>query len=148
MARGIKISAIGVAGILLLFILLVSVRFFESRLFYDPLIEFFKNESKVLPDYNTIKLLLNLAMRYLLNTLISIGIIYLIFKDRAVIKLTTLLYALFFILLISAFSIIISSEKVNLLLLFYIRRFIIHPIFLLLFIPAFYYQKTARIKEN
>ncbi|WP_159800144.1 exosortase F system-associated protein [Flavobacterium sp. MK4S-17] len=148
MAKGIKISAIGVAGILLLFILLVSVRFFESRLFYDPLIEFFKNENKVLPDYDTIKLLLNLAMRYLLNTLISIGIIYLIFKDRAIIKLTTLLYALFFILLISAFSIIISSEKVNLLLLFYIRRFIIHPIFLLLFIPAFYYQKTARIKEN
>jgi exosortase F-associated protein len=148
MAKGLKISAIGVAGILLLFILLVAVRFFESRLFYDPLIEFFKNENKVLPDYDTIKLLLNLAMRYLLNTLISIGIIYLIFKDRAIIKLTTLLYALFFILLISAFSIIISSEKVNLLLLFYIRRFIIHPIFLLLFIPAFYYQKTARIKEN
>jgi exosortase F-associated protein len=29
-------------------------------------------------------------------------------------------------------------------ILFYIRRFLIQPIFLLLFLPAFYYQKQNR----
>jgi exosortase F-associated protein len=33
-------------------------------------------------------------------------------------------------------------------LVFYIRRFIIQPIFLLLFVPAFYFQQLASKKNN
>ncbi|WP_256387090.1 exosortase F system-associated protein [Flavobacterium sp. 140616W15] len=32
----------------------------------------------------------------------------------------------------------------NNLMLFYVRRFLIQPIFILLFIPGFYYQKLSK----
>jgi exosortase F-associated protein len=32
--------------------------------------------------------------------------------------------------------------------LFYIRRFIIHPIFVLLFIPGFFYQKSFKFDNE
>ncbi|WP_374707786.1 exosortase F system-associated protein [Flavobacterium sp. J372] len=43
--------------------------------------------------------------------------------------------------LMIAFIIVVNTEKPNLLALFYIRRFLIQPLFLILFIPAFYYQR-------
>ena len=39
---------------------------------------------------------------------------------------------------------IIKFGETNKMNLFYIRRFIIQPIFLILFIPAFYYQKKIK----
>jgi exosortase F-associated protein len=51
-------------------------------------------------------------------------------------------YLLFFIILISLFFIVLFFfGETNKMTLFYIRRFLIQPIFLLLFLPAFYYQK-------
>jgi exosortase F-associated protein len=35
-------------------------------------------------------------------------------------------------------------DKENNFVLFYIRRFLIQPLFLLLFIPAFFYQKRIK----
>lgn len=141
MQRKIKIGNLEIAGIILLVVLLVCVRLFQEQLFYDPLLPFFKTENRVLPEYDSFKLFLGLAFRYLLNTAISIGIIYLCFKDRAMLRLTVILYAVFFAVLIAAFFLVINAEDVNLLLLFYIRRFLIQPLFLILFLPAFYYQK-------
>lgn len=127
--------------IALLLVLLVLVRLFEGRLFYDPLIEFFKHEGSPMPDYDTGKLFLSVAFRYFLNTFISLGIIWLIFKDRAILRLTFILYIVFFVVLATVMYSILRSSDINLLLLFYVRRFLIQPLLLILFVPAFYYQK-------
>jgi exosortase F-associated protein len=48
------------------------------------------------------------------------------------------------ILMISFFFVLNFFGEQSKMILFYIRRFIIQPIFLLLFIPAFYYQKKVK----
>lgn len=136
-----KVNVFSAAAITVLLILLVCVRLFEEKLFYDPLLEFFRHEGKILPDYNTPRLLLHLGLRYWLNSLLSIAIVWFCFKDKSVIKVTLLLYALFFVVLMAAFFITLNADNPGLMVLFYIRRFLIQPLFLILFVPAFYYQK-------
>jgi exosortase F-associated protein len=97
-----------------------------------------------LPQYDAVRLGLSLFFRYTLNAILSLGIIWLFFKDKGILKLSSLLYAGFFIILITAFYIVLSANEPNMLVLFYIRRFIIQPLFLILFIPAFYYQNKAK----
>lgn len=132
-------------GIIFLIGLLVIVRYYEQIIFYDPFINFFKYEfqDKILPEYNLNKLFLNLFFRYSINTVISISIIYLLFKDKTTIKITAILYVVFFFILSILFLIVLKFYNDHL-LLFYLRRFLIQPIFLILFIPAFYYQKINK----
>jgi exosortase F-associated protein len=132
---------------IILFTLLLLVRVYQEQLFYDPFLNYFKGENydgKPLPQYDAVQLGLNLLFRYTLNSLLSLGIIWLFFKDKSILKLSSLLYAGFFIILITAFYIVLSANEPNMLVLFYIRRFIIQPLFLILFIPAFYYQNKAQ----
>ncbi|MDP3681129.1 MAG: exosortase F system-associated protein [Flavobacterium sp.] len=132
---------------LLLVVLLVLVRAFENQLFYDPFLDFFKKDfTKLrLPSFNSSYLFLGLLFRYTLNTVISLGIIYVIFKDVAMVKFAFVLYYFFFMILIVAFFYIVyfANENSNW-VLFYVRRFLIQPIFVLLFVPGFYYQKQNK----
>ncbi|QYJ67178.1 exosortase F system-associated membrane protein [Flavobacterium litorale] len=145
MQKKINLSAGTIMAIVLLLILIVLVRVFQNQLFYDPLLAFFKAEGKEeLPSYDTTKLLGGLAFRYLLNSILSLGIIYLVFRDKAILKLCSILYIAFFMVLLTVFYIVITANNVDLLLLFYVRRFLIQPLFLILFLPAFYYQKKVR----
>lgn len=139
-----KINTVSALAIAVLVVLLVCVRLFQDTLFYDPLIAFFKQEGAVLPAYNSGRLFLGLAFRYLLNSGISLGIIWFCFKDKSILKLVSLLYVVFFALLTAAFFIAVNAKNPSLLLLFYIRRFLIQPLFLILFIPAFYYQRQNK----
>lgn len=125
--------------------LLALVRIFENELFYDPFLVFFKNENaSIYPETESIKLCLSLLFRYFLNTIISLAILYVIFKDLNLIKFVAILYILFFVLLIISFYIVLNFfDESHKMTLFYIRRFIIQPIFILLFIPAFYFQKKS-----
>ena len=134
---------LAIVGILVL--LLVCIRLFEAKIFYDPFLDFFKTDfqNKELPNYDIFKLLLNLFLRYFLNTAISIGMLYILFKDKNITKLSLLLFVFLFIVLIILFFIELKFVN-DYLLLFYTRRFLIQPIFLILFIPAFYYQKLNR----
>lgn len=132
--------------IVLLIAVLASIRSFEESLFYDPFLNFFKMEfaQLPLPKFDLLRLIISIAFRYFLNTTISLAIIYLIFKESDLVKFSTLLYLFFFVaLIITFFSIIHISGSSNNLMLFYVRRFLIQPLFLILFIPAFYYQKFA-----
>lgn len=135
-----KIFSIGV-----LFLLLLLIRAYEDVLFYDPLLDFFKGDYKnfPLPDLDLLKLNLGVAFRYVLNTGISLGILWFIFKDSEIMKLSVLLYAILFVLLLMVFNYLLyTSEGVqNQLPLFYVRRFLIQPVFLLVLLPAFYFQK-------
>jgi len=122
--------------------LLFFVRAFELELFYDPLNSYFQNEYlyREIPSINRWKLLSNLFYRYTLNSLISIGIIYLIFRNKKMINFLLLFFTVAFILLIIIFFISIRNNlEEGYLFSFYVRRFIIHPLFLLILIPAFYY---------
>ncbi len=127
--------------------LLVLVRAFENQLFYDPFLDFFKTDfAKLrLPSFNSFRLFLGLFSRYTLNTAISLGIIYILFKDVTMVKFAFALYYFFFMILMAAFFYIVyyANENSNW-ILFYVRRFLIQPIFVLLFIPGFYYQKKNR----
>jgi exosortase F-associated protein len=123
---------------------LVLIRAFENQLFYDPFLEYFKRDYAIspLPAYNPEKLFLGLLFRYALNSMLSLGIIYVLFKEADMVKFTAVLYVFFFLILIAAFfAVIYFYREHNNFLLFYVRRFLIQPIFVLLFVPAFYYQK-------
>ncbi|MBT0607309.1 exosortase F system-associated membrane protein [Aequorivita echinoideorum] len=138
-------KALRIILLVLLFGTLVLVRAFEDSLFYDPLLNFFKSDSdqKPLPEMDTFALQANIAFRFLINTLISLAIIFVIFRERGIVKLSAVLYAWLFAILFLAFSFIIfTSEEVGThMLLFYVRRFLIQPILLLVLLPAFYFQK-------
>lgn len=133
-------------GIFVALFLIICIRFFEDKLFYDPFLQFFKSDyqNKSLPNFDSFKLLLNLFLRYLANTLLSISIIYLLFQNKMHVKIASFLYLILFVVLITVFSFLVfGSDKPDYLLLFYVRRFLIQPVLLLLLIPAFYFQKKT-----
>ena len=132
--------------IVLLFLLLVMVRAFANDLFYDPFIEYFKNDylQKPVPNFSGSKLLIDLFFRYSLNSLISLVVIYVAFLNRSFLIFAIKFYIIAFIILIITFFIILKGELAHgYLFAFYIRRFIIHPLFVLLLLPAFYYKQLT-----
>ena len=140
MSRWIKILLVFVG-----FALLVLVRLYEDSLFYDPLLKFFKTDhtTQPLPAIETGKLILNTVLRYLINSAISIGVIWIIFQKKSVLKFSIVLYGILLLLLMTAFFILLqTSEAGQHLPLFYVRRFLIQPLFLLLLLPAFYLQRV------
>ena len=144
MLRKILNDKIRLAQFLFLVGLLALIRAFEDQLFYDPFLDYFKNDfaNLPLPIFNPFQLFFGLLFRYTLNTFVSLGIIYVLFKDVQMVKFALVLYYFFFMLLIISFFFIIYYVKGhNNLALFYVRRFLIQPIFVILFVPAFYYQK-------
>jgi exosortase F-associated protein len=132
---------------LLLVCLLIGVRAFEDNLFYDPFLIYFNGDylASPLPEFDALLLFLGLLFRYVLNTVLSLGIIYFLFKDKEMIKFASILYLFFFLVLMSAFFFILYFYgNQNNFVLFYVRRFLIQPLFVILFIPAFYFQKLSK----
>ncbi|GAA4126399.1 exosortase F system-associated protein [Flavobacterium chungbukense] len=121
---------------------LALVRMFELKLFYDPFINYFQNDFKNLPypQVDKLKLFYSLFFRYIINSALSLSLIYVLFKNRDILKFSIIMYSLFLIVLLTAFFIVLDFFPTASWLLFYVRRFIIQPILVLLFIPGFYYQ--------
>ncbi len=129
----------------------VSVRLFENSLFYDPLISFYKGnfQSSAFPELDFWKYSLSLVFRFLLNALISVGLIWVLFQNTTFIKFSTVLFTGLLLVGLFMFWIVehdISTE--NYMFLFYIRRFIIHPILAIVLIPAFYFQQLSSKLEK
>ena len=136
---------------ILILIVLVSflaiIRIVEKSIFYDPLLNYFKSDytNFPLPLIDNFKLFFGLFFRYSLNTIVSITIIYVAFKDFGLVKFATILYLIFFVILTAIFFFVLSFYgEENKMTLFYIRRFLIQPLLLLLFIPGFYIQKQSK----
>lgn len=143
-----KISTYLIA--MLLFLLLVSIRAFENVLFYDPFIAYFHNDflGSAFPDYDTGKLLLNHLFRYLLNSSLSLLILWVLFKSTSVVKLAGYFLIVAFVVLLGVYYWLLQhSFNTHYMLLFYVRRFLIHPVFVLILIPAFYYQLKLHQKS-
>lgn len=132
------------AGLLVFFGLLILIRAFENELFYDPYLTFFKNDYLYIdhPRREVFKLTLFTGLRYLLNSIISLGIIFTFFNDRSVVKFSALIYVVaFFILLPIFLYFVINPKQEDYYMFFNIRRFLIQPLLLLIMLPAFYYHK-------
>lgn len=136
--------------VMVMILLLALVRAYEDTLFYDPLLQYFKIDYNALPlpSLNQQLLFLNLLFRFALNTVLSLVIIYLLFRNRELTKFAAILYVVFFVVLIITFFTVINYFDDCKSLIFYVRRFLIQPIFLLLFIPAFYFQEIVAKKNN
>ncbi len=124
---------------------LVLVRYFE-HLFYDPFRTYFASDffAAPLPEFESFRLFANFFLRYWINSAVSLAIIYALFRSTSQITFAGFVYLGFFILLITAFFVVAEFAPQSKMALFYIRRFIIQPILLLLFIPAFIYQNRSK----
>jgi len=128
----------------LLFGILALIRLFENELFYDPYLTFFQSDYLYLdsPRQETFKLTLFTSLRYLLNTIVSLAILFVFFKDISIVKFSLLLYVVVYCVLIALFLYFVSNPKQEEYYLFFnIRRFLIQPLLLLLLLPAFYYNR-------
>ena len=121
---------------------LALIRTFERKLFYDPFLQYFKADfhSSPYPEVETLKLFWSLFLRYFLNSVLSLWLIFVLFQDRDIFKFSLFVYGLFLVFFLIAFYIILEYFPDGSWLLFYVRRFLIQPILVLLFIPGFYYQ--------
>ena len=128
-------------------LLLVLIRYFENSLFYDPYLQFFESDYLYIdsPRRETLKLTLFTTLRYVLNTAISIGILYVVFRDKNVVKFSVLLYSIaYLILLILFLYFVINPKQEDYYLFFNVRRFLIQPLFVIILLPAFYYHKIRQ----
>ena len=143
MQKNKKYLVLRIGIIALLIALFGLIRIYENQLFYDPFLKYFKLDNNLdLPKVDFLQLAFGLTFRYFLNSIISLAILYLIFLDLELTKFATLLYILFFVVLLCALYFTLElTQNPNRISLFYIRRFLIQPILLLLFIPAFFFQK-------
>lgn len=129
------------------FVLLVCIRFFETELFYDPLIRFYKGNylTQQPPVFEEWKLIWNTVFRYGLNTFISLLILWVAFRNKKTIKFAGWFYGIVFFILIVIFAyLVFNMNPKNYFTLFYVRRFLIQPLFILLLLPAFYYQESLK----
>ncbi|SMO57057.1 exosortase F-associated protein [Flavobacterium nitrogenifigens] len=118
------------------------IRTFERKLFYDPFLGYFNADfhSIPYPPVENLKLFTGLFFRYFLNSALSLWLIYALFQDREIFKFSLLIYSVLLVIFLIAFFIILGYFADGSWLLFYVRRFLIQPILVLLFIPGFYYQ--------
>ncbi|NND51470.1 MAG: exosortase F system-associated protein [Flavobacteriaceae bacterium] len=126
---------------------LAMIRFFEDYLFYDPYLQFFKNDYLYIdsPRRETLKLTLFTTLRYALNTGISLWILFQVFRDKGVIRFASILYGIAYVILLLFFLyFVINPRQEDYYIFFNIRRFLIQPLLLLILLPAFYYDKIKR----
>jgi len=124
--------------------LLVLIRIFEEQLFYDPFLTFFKNDYLYIdsPRQEVFKLVAFTTLRYVLNTIISLGVLFVLFNDKSVVKFSILIFIIAYVVFMSLFLyFVIHPKQEDYYLFFNVRRFLIQPLIALLLIPAFYYHK-------
>ena len=137
--------------IVILLAMLVGIRAFVEPFFYDPLIAYFKSDSltKTLPELNLSFYFGNIFLRYTLNSIVSLAIIYLIFQNIKTVLFSIKFYVISFIGLCFVLFLLLNFEELaNNLLIFYVRRFLIQPLFLFILVFAFYYQKLQSKKSK
>ena len=138
--------------LLFLFMLFVLIRAFQEELFYDPFIGYFKEGSFSLgrfPNYSIFKLVLSYLFRYGLNMAVSLLMINVIYENKLINRFTIRFYIMAVVFMLPVFVIITKAfPDINYIFPFYIRRFIIHPLFILILIPFFQIQKRNSVKRN
>ncbi|MCX8522378.1 exosortase F system-associated protein [Chryseobacterium formosus] len=130
---------------------LMGVRMLEDQIFYDPFLNFFHeaDKSQAFPAFEWGKLIGSHVFRFVLNLIFSCIIIHFMFKNKewtiqgAV--LITIIFAITFPIYLFC---IYNKFDIGYLFSFYMRRFVIQPLILLLIIPLFYYRKQILANNN
>ena len=123
---------------------LISVRFLEDKIFYDPFLKFFKADYKVaqVPDFIWGKLMLSHFFRFALNLIFSAIVVHFMFLNKKWTIQAVFLMAVAFLFFFPIYLwCLYSKMEIGYLFTFSVRRFVIQPIILLLIIPIFYYRK-------
>ena len=123
---------------------LIGVRMVEESLFYDPFLSYFHAADKnaQFPDFEWSKLIINYIFRFLLNLALSALIVHFIFKNKEYTMQAVVLMLLVFAITFPIYLYCIHTKfEIGYLFSFYMRRFVIQPLILLLIIPLFYYRK-------
>jgi exosortase F-associated protein len=144
-----KATRILLVGFLLA--ILIAIRGFVAPYFYDPFNNYFKNDYLYLafPQLEYGKYFLHLFLRYFLNSVVSLAIIMLIFRNQNYTKFALYFFGIAFILLgFQLFCILKFELTKGYMFVFYLRRFLIQPLFLFILLPAMYYQKLRVKKLN
>ena len=126
---------------------LIAVRMVEDRLFYDPFQAFFHlaNKHADFPDFEWTPLILNYLFRFGLNLVLSAAVVYFIFKNKQWTLQAIVLMLIVFAITFALYLYCIHTQfDIGYLFSFYMRRFVIQPLILLLIIPLFYYRKHVQ----
>lgn len=129
---------------------LISIRMFEDQLFYDPFVNYFHQANKysTFPDFEWFRLMLHYFFRFLLNLILSAIIVHFIFKNKEWTVQAVILMIIVFAITLPIYLYCIHTKfEIGYLFSFYMRRFVIQPLTLLLIIPLFYYRKKM-ISKN
>lgn len=123
---------------------LISVRFFEDKIFYDPFLSFFRNigQPSQFPQIEWLRLIFNHFLRFFINLFFSCFIIYFLFRNKKWTMESFFIISAVFIISLALYLICVYYKfSIGYLVPFYIRRFLIQPIILLILIPSLYYRK-------
>lgn len=122
---------------------LVTVRFVSNQFFYDPLTAFFHDadyKMHALPAIQIPVFTFFLLLRFALNTGIGALLVYFSFKKIELVRLTLLISAVVGVVLIpQVVWLSIGASPDEYAWLFYARRMLIHPLLILILLPAYMY---------
>lgn len=135
---------------ILLILGLILVRKFEDVIFYDPFTDYFRLLGRPnFPDVDIAKFNASTMLRYAINTLLTVLIIWFIFWNRSYVKFSILVLIIALIILLPIYNYLISTQfSSGEMIFFYVRRFLIQPMFVLILIPCFYYQEIQYKKRD
>lgn len=130
---------------------LIGVRMFEDRIFYDPFLNYFHEavQDIAFPEFEWGKLIASHIFRFVLNLFFSCIIIHFMFKKKEWTIQGAVLITIIFVITFPIYLFCIYNKfEMGYLFSFYMRRFVIQPLILLLIIPLFYYRKQMLLKST
>lgn len=137
--------------VVLLIMGLVAVRGFEDVLFNDPLKNYFNSDFQLrpVPAVSTLEQLAITSLRFLLNMVLSLWILWFLYKEISYINASLWVYLFAYVLLIGSFYFLLSvNSDLGKMGLFYVRRFLIHPLLLFVLVAGFYFLKNKNKRLN
>ncbi|WP_160137096.1 exosortase F system-associated membrane protein [Chryseobacterium sp. c4a] len=123
---------------------LIGVRMLEDQLFYDPFLDYFHEANKniAFPVFEWRQLIGGNVLRFTLNLFFSCLIIQGLFKKKQWTFQGALMMVIVFAISFPIYLYCIQDKfEIGYLFSFYMRRFVIQPLIILLIVPMFYYRK-------
>lgn len=130
---------------------LFGVRMLEDQIFYDPFLNYFHEARKNIPfpEFEWVPLVFSYVFRFILNLFFSCVIIHFLFKNREWTVQGALLISIIIFITFPIYLYCIHDRfQIGYLFSFYMRRFVIQPMILLLIVPLFYYRKLLLIRNS
>ncbi len=128
---------------------IVLIRYFEVSLFQDPLNDYFHSDFQnfPIPDIDLWKTVFSTSLRFLMNMVLSLWILWFLYKREDYLKASLWVFLFAFIILMLAFITLVQLDGQWVkMALFYVRRFLIHPLLLFILVAGCYFLKTRNKK--